>query len=137
MSNIELQKVLQGEQLDYNREKDALEKWMFSEGLAWDQKKFEAQLEAARKKSGGGCLKKTVGAVVGAGVGFVTGGPVGALVGGASAVMQSNGQDPSYLDSILNWSQTQAGHAGPVAPNTPGGESDYSSYSSYGGQSTG
>lgn len=101
MGELELKGIIAGEEISLAREGQALERWMFEQGLAWDRERFNIQLQEARKKKKGSCLKSTLGAVVGAGVGFVTGGPVGALMGGAQVVLNDLGQGDT-LGSIVD-----------------------------------
>ena len=119
MGELELKGVIAGEEISLAREGQALERWMFEQGLAWDRERFNIQLQEARKKKKGGCLKKTLSAVVGAGVGFVTGGPVGALMGGAQVVLSDLGQGDT-LGSIVDMTGRLA--PGPM-PGTTGTKS--------------
>lgn len=98
MEKLELERYLGGEEISLEREKQALEKWMFSEGMAWDKHRFDIQLREARKKRKGGCIKSIIKTAVSVGAAILPGG--GMLQKVAAAVVTSMGQGDTIKDII-------------------------------------
>lgn len=141
MSEIEMKKIIAGEEIEFNREVALMEKWMFEQGLAFEKQKYADALKAAKAKKKGGLFGKIIKTIAGVGMGIAgaaTGNPA-LIAAGASTAF--GGSQQSNLDIVNSIVGTQVGHiagsqigqSGPTSTSPSNTGYSYSGYS-YTGQ---